>query len=154
MQMSTYNVNLNETNPCNFYGGRLPQNVLFSTLYPKMIPGGFHNLSGRQVPKEVQILLSFGPRYSPIKTPTIKDYYLALDSYNEIYQNQFINLDYQSPLEMQLHYAQFLKIIEDYQEPQQTQQILFQLYKYTSEYLDSQKDLIIIQADKGHSTCL
>ncbi|XP_037959441.1 uncharacterized protein LOC119688851 [Teleopsis dalmanni] len=132
----------------------LPQNILYTTLYPKMIPGGFHNISGRRVPKELQILLSFGPKYSPIKVPNINDYFVALNSYNEIHQEQCIILDYQSPLEMQKHFSQFLEIMTKYQKSNRTHQILFQMYAYASEYIKKQKDLIIVQADKGHSTCL
>ncbi|XP_037959049.1 uncharacterized protein LOC119688441 [Teleopsis dalmanni] len=117
-----------------------------------MIPGGFLNISGRRVPKELQILLSFGPKYSPIKVPNINDYFVALNSYNEIHQEQCIILDYQSPLEMQKQFSQFLEIMTKYQKPNRTHQILFQMYAYASEYIKKQKDLIIVQADKGHST--
>ncbi|XP_037930960.1 uncharacterized protein LOC119665793 [Teleopsis dalmanni] len=145
--------NKNSPKP-NLYAGIMPLTEYNIQLYPKIVPGGFTNMTTYYVPLEVETILSFGPKYCPIRVPVIYDYYNVVKNYYEAHLDSFINLNLCNPLEMEAHYTQVLNIIEKEQNLTSVQQSLKQLYEYAANYLKKHKDTLIVQSDKCKSTVL
>ncbi|XP_037958803.1 uncharacterized protein LOC119688192 [Teleopsis dalmanni] len=121
----------------------------FRLIYPEVVFGGFLNLSGLSVPHEVQILLRFGPKYSPPTVPDISSYMVALERYYVGYVEHGMLLSMYDRVELESHYSLFVDAMLKHQIPSLHHRMLSHIYQVTLAFLKKHDDLIMVQADKG-----
>ncbi|XP_037937072.1 uncharacterized protein LOC119670746 isoform X1 [Teleopsis dalmanni] len=126
----------------------------YRDLYPRVIPGGFLNLTALYVPEEAEILLSFGPKYCPITPPTIQDYYTILCTDHDAYIEACEDLSAYCKLQMEEHFTKFLEVMVKHQNPTRFHHMLRYLFHITLDFLHRHKDVLAVQSDNGSTTIL
>ncbi|XP_037932803.1 uncharacterized protein LOC119667570 [Teleopsis dalmanni] len=132
----------------------IAQHYVPDILYPKPIPGGFTNLTTLRVPKEVEILLSFGPQYCPVTPPSLNDYISAIYTYYDAHLEATTDLSVICRQEMENHASKFLDVMVKHRQPTPFHKMLQHLFQQTYNFIHLHDQILTIQADKSKSTIL
>ncbi|XP_037939923.1 uncharacterized protein LOC119672846 [Teleopsis dalmanni] len=152
--ISTVRQYMDSTPHVGLYGHEIPELDKYRILYPKVVSGGFLNLSGLFIPLEVEILLSFGPNYSPLTPPDISSYMVAIKNYSDGYLEKGVDLKMYNREDLELHYSCFVAAMLNHQQQTLYHRMLSHLFQVTLSFLRKHSDLIIVQADKGKTSIL
>lgn len=129
--------------------GRLPR-YNPSTLRP--VPGGFENCSGVYVPPEVEIILSYGPRFVPPTRPTFSDYVHQLMIVNNAAERQQKNPSHYLGDYLYESYDEFICPL---QKPfNNVEKSILRMLAATKDFLRAHTELVIIKSDKSKSLVL